>query len=127
MSVECTPIWLRFFQITAGIIAIVLSGAVLAGLVSAVFTVTLLYFSIALIFLGIERITVGVTSSGGSKESRIGNIVLGVIAIAVSGLPIAFPLFAFEREINNSIFDFIWIAIYWYWTNNARYLIQNSR
>jgi uncharacterized membrane protein HdeD (DUF308 family) len=63
--------------------------------VSAVFTITLL-FSIALIFLGIERITVGITSSGGSKGSRIGNIVLGVITIAISGLPMAFPLFAFE-------------------------------
>ena len=95
MSVESTPTWLRFFQIIAGIIAIVLSGAVLASPLSAVFTITLL-FSIALIFLGIERIIIGMTSSGGSKESRIGNIVLGVIAIAISGLPIAFPLFAFE-------------------------------
>ena len=95
MSVQRTPLWFRFFQITAGIIAIVLSGAVLAGPVSAVFTMTVL-FSIALIFLGIERITVGMTSSGGSKESRIGNIVLGVISVGISGLPMIFPLFAFK-------------------------------
>ena len=95
MPVQSPPTWLRFFQIIAGIIAIVLSGAVLASPLSAVFTITLL-FSIALIFLGIERIIIGMTSSGRSKESRIGNIVLGVIAIAISGLPIAVPLLAFE-------------------------------
>jgi uncharacterized membrane protein HdeD (DUF308 family) len=95
MSVERTPTWLRFFQIIAGIIAMVLSGAVLASPVTALFIVTLL-FSIALIFLGIERIIVGITSSGGSRGSRIGNIVLGVITITISGLPMIFPLFAFE-------------------------------
>jgi uncharacterized membrane protein HdeD (DUF308 family) len=95
MSVERTPTWLRFFQIIAGIIAMVLSGAVLASPVSAVFVIILL-FSVALIFLGIERITVGITSSGGSKGSRIGNIVLGVITITISGVPMIFPLFAFE-------------------------------
>jgi len=73
----------------------VLSGAVLASPVSAVFIITLL-FSIALIFLGIERFTVGITSSGGSKGSRLGNIVLGMITIAISGLALIFPLFAFE-------------------------------
>ena len=83
---------IRILQIIVGIIAIALSIAVI---MNPGFGIEILVFllSISLFVVGIERISVGFLPYIRKSSTRIGNIVLGGLAIALSIIVIAFPIF----------------------------------
>jgi|SRR4051794_9328059 uncharacterized membrane protein HdeD (DUF308 family) len=83
---------IRAAQIVLGAIAIVLSIAIIADPALGI-GVLIFLLSITIIVAGIERLAVGVHPHL-TKSSRIGNIVLGVIAIGLGILVIVFPLLA---------------------------------
>jgi uncharacterized membrane protein HdeD (DUF308 family) len=83
---------IRAFQIVLGVIAVVLSLAIILdpglGVAALIFLL-----SITVLVAGIERVAAGVHSHL-SKSSRVGNIVLGAITIALGILVVMFPLLA---------------------------------
>ena len=83
---------IRILQIIVGIIAIALSSAVI---VNPGFGIEILVFllSITLFVVGIERISVGFLPYIRKSSTRIGNIVLGGLAIALAIIVISFPIF----------------------------------
>lgn len=90
MKFEHSPKSIRICQIVLGIIAIVLSLAIIVEPSIGIKTlITLL--SISLFVAGIERVAVGALSNL-AKSSRIGNIVLGAITMGLGIAVIAFPL-----------------------------------
>jgi uncharacterized membrane protein HdeD (DUF308 family) len=90
-SRQKSPNWLRYIQIGLGAISIILSIVILAFPGIAVYTIILI-LSIALLIIGIERIATGIAPLP-SRSSRITNIGLGVLAIAISLAVISFPKF----------------------------------
>jgi uncharacterized membrane protein HdeD (DUF308 family) len=83
---------IRISQIVLGAIAIILSIAILVNPGLGIATLIFL-LSVTLLVVGIERVAVGVFPHL-TKSSRIGNIVLGVLAIGLGIAVIAFPLLA---------------------------------
>ena len=83
---------IRVAQILLGAIAIVLSIAIIADPALGI-GVLIFLLSVTIIVAGIERVVVGVHPHL-TKSSRIGNIVLGAIAIGLGILVIVFPLLA---------------------------------
>src|SRR5918993_507322 len=83
---------IRILQIIVGIIAIALSIAVI---INPGFGIEILVFllSITLFVVGIERISVGFLPYIRKSSTRIGNIVLGGLAIALAIIVISFPIF----------------------------------
>ncbi|HET9805976.1 MAG TPA: DUF308 domain-containing protein [Nitrososphaeraceae archaeon] len=83
---------IRILQIIVGIIAIALSIAVI---VNPGFGIEFLVFllSITLFVVGIERVSIGFLPYIRKSSTRIGNIVLGGLAILLSIIVIAFPIF----------------------------------
>jgi uncharacterized membrane protein HdeD (DUF308 family) len=83
---------IRILQIIVGIIAIALSSAVI---VNPGFAIEFLVFllSITLFVVGIERVSIGFLPYIRKSSTRIGNIVLGGLAIALSIIVIGFPIF----------------------------------
>ena len=84
---------IRILQIIVGIIAIALSSAVI---VNPGFAIEFLVFllSITLFVVGIERVSIAFLPYIRKSSTRIGNIVLGGLAIALSIIVIGFPIFA---------------------------------
>jgi uncharacterized membrane protein HdeD (DUF308 family) len=83
---------IRILQIIVGIIAIALSIAVI---VNPGFGIEILVFllSISLFVVGIERISIAFLPYIRKSSTRIGNIVLGGLAILLSIIVIGFPFF----------------------------------
>ena len=83
---------IRILQIIVGIIAIVLSIAVI---INPGFGIEILVFllSISLFVVGIERISIAFLPYIRKSSTRIGNIVLGGLAILLSIIVIGFPFF----------------------------------
>ena len=83
---------IRILQIIVGIIAIVLSIAVI---INPGFGIEILVFllSISLFVVGIERISIAFLPYIRKSSTRIGNIVLGGLAILFSIIVIGFPFF----------------------------------
>jgi uncharacterized membrane protein HdeD (DUF308 family) len=94
ISRQKSPNWLRYVQVGLGAISIILSIAILTHPGIAVYPVytIILMLSIALLIIGIERIATGIAPLP-SRSSRIANIGLGVLAIAISLAVISFPKF----------------------------------
>ena len=84
---------IRILQIIVGIIAIALSIAVI---INPGFGIEFLVFllSITLFVVGIERISIAFLPYIRKSSTRIGNIVLGGLALALAIIIIAFPIFA---------------------------------
>ena len=78
-------------QIVFGGIAILLSLVILAIPAGSIVTV-ILFLSIILLIFGLERIANGVASSSSKRSSRIANIGLGVVVIALSIILMEFPI-----------------------------------
>lgn len=83
---------IRILQIIVGIIAIGLSIAVI---VNPGFGIEILVFllSLTLLVVGIERVSIGFLPYIKKSSTRISNIVLGGLAIALAIIIIAFPIF----------------------------------
>jgi uncharacterized membrane protein HdeD (DUF308 family) len=83
---------IRILQIIVGIIAIALSITVI---INPGFAIEFLVFllSITLLVVGIERVSIGFLPHIRKSSTRIGNIVLGGLAIALSIIVIGFPIF----------------------------------
>ena len=79
-------------QIVLGGICIVLSLVILAYIGPAILTIILI-MSVALLFIGIERICVGVAMTSSSRGSRFANIGIGLLIIAFSIVLMQFPVF----------------------------------
>ena len=84
---------IRILQIIVGIIAIALSIAVI---LNPGFGIEFLVFllSITLFVVGIERVSIAFLPYIRKSSTRIGNIVLGGLAIILAIIVIAFPIFA---------------------------------
>ena len=94
MQIVKTTAWLKVLQIGIGVISIILSGYVLVYPGVALLTAVLI-LSIVLLIVGIERIAIGTFSYYHRNSSpRFSNIGLGALAIAFSGLVLAYPLFS---------------------------------
>ena len=83
---------IRILQIIVGIIAIALSIAVI---INPGFGIEILVFlvSLTLLVVGIERVSIAFLPYIKKSSTRISNIVLGGLAIALSIIVIAFPIF----------------------------------
>src|SRR5215216_6035 len=83
---------IRILQIIVGIIAIALSIAVI---INPGFGIEMLVFllSVSLFVVGIERISIAFLPYIRKSSTRISNIVLGGLAIALSIIVIGFPIF----------------------------------
>ncbi len=83
---------IRILQIIVGIIAIALSIAVI---INPGFGIEFLVFllSITLLVVGIERVSIGFLPYIRKSSTRISNIVLGGLAIALAIIVIGFPIF----------------------------------
>ena len=83
---------IRILQIIIGIIAIALSISVI---INPGFGIEILVFllSVSLFVVGIERVSIGFLPYIRKSSTRISNIVLGGLAIALSIIVIAFPIF----------------------------------
>ena len=84
---------IRILQIITGIIAVAISIGVI---VNPGFGIEILVFllSLTLLVVGIERVSIGFLPYIRKSSTRISNIVLGGLAIALSIIVIAFPIFA---------------------------------
>ena len=100
---------IRILQIIVGIIAIALSIAVI---VNPGFGIEFLVFllSITLLVAGIERVAIGFLPYI-TKSSRITNIVLGGLAIALSIIVIAFPIFTIGLLVTLLALGLLFIGI----------------
>ena len=83
---------IRILQIIVGIIAIALSIAVI---INPGFGIEILVFllSVSLFVVGIERVSIAFLPYIRKSSTRISNIVLGGLAIALAIIVIAFPIF----------------------------------
>jgi uncharacterized membrane protein HdeD (DUF308 family) len=100
---------IRILQIIVGIIAIALSIAVI---VNPGFGIEFLVFllSITLLVAGIERVSMGFLPYI-TKSSRITNIVLGGLAIALAIIVIAFPIFTIGLLVTLLALGLLFIGI----------------
>jgi uncharacterized membrane protein HdeD (DUF308 family) len=83
---------IRILQIIIGIIAVAISIGVI---VNPGFGIEILVFllSLTLLVVGIERVSIGFLPYIRKSSTRISNIVLGGLAIVLSIIVIAFPIF----------------------------------
>lgn len=103
MQILGTPPWLRMLQIVLGSISVLLAAIILFVPGSSIST-TVLILSITLLVIGIERICFGVVRTKATsttpatkpkyKSSRIVNIALGLLIIALSIVLMEFPVFS---------------------------------
>jgi uncharacterized membrane protein HdeD (DUF308 family) len=89
-----SPSWLRFVQIGLGAISIILSIVILTYPGIAIYTIILL-FSVALLMIGFERIAIGIAPST-STSSRLTNIGLGALVVALGIVVMSFPIHTAE-------------------------------
>jgi uncharacterized membrane protein HdeD (DUF308 family) len=91
-----SPPWLRMLQIVFGSIVVLLSVVILLFLVifpGIAFLILILFMSLVLLVVGIERIAIGL-SPVSSRKTRIIDIVLGVVVIGISIFLMQFPILA---------------------------------
>jgi uncharacterized membrane protein HdeD (DUF308 family) len=88
LSEAKSPRWMRFAQIGLGIVAIILSGFVIAFPGFTLITIALL-LAVILFVVGIERVLTGLFLRG---KSRWINIGLGILVIILSGISMTFPV-----------------------------------
>jgi len=89
LSETKTPGWMRAVQIVLGVIAVI--GSIVALAFPAITTFTVVYIlGIVLIFVGIERILIGIFSPA-PGASRWGTIGLGIIVLIIAGIVVAYP------------------------------------
>ena len=113
MNTRSPPTWFRILQIGIGAISVILSMLAIAYPGLAVFSIIVL-ISIVLLIIGIERVIIGMLSYSrpypdeqqsvstsffssffiGRRSSPFTNIGLGIIAIALAIVALAFPLIA---------------------------------
>lgn len=107
MQIVRIPPWLRMLQIVLGSISVLLAAIILFVPGSSIST-TVLLLSLILLIIGIERICFGVVrttvttgtttttaiSRSKYKFSRIANIALGLLIIALSIVLMEFPVFS---------------------------------
>jgi uncharacterized membrane protein HdeD (DUF308 family) len=89
-----SPPWLRMLQIVFGSIAVLLSAIILLFLAiypGVAILGLILFMSIVLLIVGIERIAVGL-SPVSPRKTRITNIVLGAAVIGLSIFLLQFPI-----------------------------------
>ena len=86
-----TPSWLRAPRVIFGIIAIVASFYVLSSPGLAVYTLELL-LAFAMIFIGISRLTRGLSHRLFSKAHRVVDVIAGILGIVVGFAVLSFPL-----------------------------------
>jgi uncharacterized membrane protein HdeD (DUF308 family) len=90
---EKLPSWLRIAQIVFGVVAIALSGWVIANPAAT----TLLYITflgIALLMVGFSKIIEGVVLRESQKSSRVISIGIGIISIIGGSFALANPIAA---------------------------------
>lgn len=104
-----SPNWLRYVQVGLGAISIILSIAILTQPGIAVYTIILM-LSIALLIIGIERIATGIAPLP-SRSSRIANIGLGALAIAVALAVISFPVFTAGLLVTLAAISLLFVGI----------------
>jgi uncharacterized membrane protein HdeD (DUF308 family) len=89
MSESKSPGWMRVAQIGLGIIAIILSLYIIAF--PAITLVTIVYIiGIILLVVGIFEIITGIFGLGANR-SRWGSVGLGILAMIIAGIALAFP------------------------------------
>lgn len=113
MITRSPPTWFRILQIGIGAVSVILSMLAIAYPGLAVFSIIVL-ISIVLLIIGIERVIIGMLSYSrpypdeqqsvsasffssffiGRRSSPFTNIGLGIIAIALAIVALAFPLIA---------------------------------
>lgn len=110
MQIVRIPPWLRMLQIVLGSISVLLAAIILFVPGSSIST-TVLLLSLILLIIGIERICFGVVKATSTsttstttatittkpskyKSSRIANIALGLLIIALSIVLMEFPVFS---------------------------------
>ena len=113
MQIARIPPWLRMLQIVLGSISVLLAAIILFVPGSSIST-TVLLLSLILLIIGIERICFGVVKATSTsttsttttttvtittkpskyKSSRIANIALGLLIIALSIVLMEFPVFS---------------------------------
>ena len=90
MSESKSPGWMRGAQIGLGAIAIILSIYIIAF--PAITVVTVIYIlAIILLVVGIFEIITGIFGLGANR-SRWGSVGLGVLALIIAGIALAFPV-----------------------------------
>ncbi len=101
---------IRILQIIVGIIAIALSIAVI---INPGFGIEILVFllSITLFVVGIERVSIGFLPYITKSSTRISNIVLGGLAIALAIIVIAFPIFTIGLLVTLLALGLLFIGI----------------
>ena len=110
MQIVRIPPWLRMLQMVLGSISVLLAAIILFVPGSSIST-TVLLLSLILLIIGIERICFGVVKATSTsttttttatittkpskyKSSRIANIALGLLIIALSIVLMEFPVFS---------------------------------
>ena len=109
ISRQKSPNWLRYVQVVLGAISIILSIAILTHPGIAVYTIILM-LSIALLIIGIERIATGIAPLP-SRSSRVANIGLGALAIAVALVVISFPVFTAGLLVTLAAISLLFVGI----------------
>jgi uncharacterized membrane protein HdeD (DUF308 family) len=104
-----SPKGLRILQIVLGVIAIALSLAIILNPGLGVATLIFL-LSITLLVVGIERVAIGL-SSHIPRSSRLSNIGLGALVIALGIVVIAFPLIATGILVGLVAFGLLFVGI----------------
>jgi len=100
---------LRILEIVFGVLSIIAAGIVLVFPNIGILTVVLI-LSMALLLLGIERLIMGI-SSPLTKNIKKVNIALGILAIVLSIISLAFPIFAIEILILIISFALMFVGI----------------
>jgi uncharacterized membrane protein HdeD (DUF308 family) len=108
-SRQKSPNWLRYVQVGLGAISIILSIVILAFPGIAVYTIIQI-LSIALLIIGIERIATGIAPLP-NRSSRIANIGLGALAIAVALAVISFPVFTAVILVTLAAISLLFVGI----------------
>jgi len=101
---------IRILQIIVGVIAIALSIVVIANPGLGIeFLVFLL--SLTLLVVGIERVSISFLPYIRKLSTRISNIILGALAIILSIIVIAFPIFAIGMLVTLLALGLLFIGI----------------
>ena len=102
MSISRRPAWVRLLEIGLGAVTIILSILALVYPAEAFVSIVWL-LAIILLFVGVERVIVGIFLPGRSRLSSIG---LGVLILILAGIAMAYP-----KEAAQIIIIFIGIAL----------------